>query len=58
MSFAYDRSDQEQDRTELAQKRVDDQVLLIEQLHKEGSDTQSAERLLAIYREVLDALKD
>ncbi len=41
---------------EHAQKRVKEQIRFIEKLKAEGRDTESAERLLTTYRELLDAL--
>jgi hypothetical protein len=39
-----------------AEKRVEDQISVVEKLKAEGRETIMAERLLETYREVLDAL--
>jgi hypothetical protein len=43
---------------EHAQKRVQEQVRVVERLRTDGCDTLSAERLLDIYRQVVDALRN
>jgi hypothetical protein len=39
-------------------KHIDDQILLIERTKAEGGDTESAERVLETYRQILRLLAD
>ena len=39
-----------------AQKRIEEQKLVVEKMMAEGQDTRSAKRLLAIYHDLLAAL--
>lgn len=53
----HEKSVEDDTGAEYAQRRIDEQERVVDKLKAEGEDTRAAERLLAIYRDLLAALK-